>query len=170
MTTFPGSSTMQNTPLPDLRIGELMKLIGSTSVSPGAGAAGAVTLALAAACAAKAVSISLKHSPADALLGSALSSLNRIRDFALRGADDDSRAFADFIKNHNARNVAGLIETGEAMSHLIDALMELIDRVEGDVKSSMSGDLIAARSLAAAARTIQSTNEAEAKGEQRGLR
>jgi hypothetical protein len=160
---------MRSTPLPDLRIRELLELIGSTSVSPGAGAAGAVTLALAAACAAKAVSISWKHSPDDDRLGSALSSLEKIRDFALQGADADSRAFADFVKNQNASNAAELIETGEAMSHLIDALMAIIDRVEGGVKSRMGGDLVAAKSLAAAARTIQSTNEAEAKEEQRGL-
>jgi hypothetical protein len=62
-----------------------------------------------------------------------------------------------------------LVETGEAMAHLIDALMTIIADVEPHVRPSMKGDLIAAKSLAAAARTIQSTNEAEAKDELRAV-
>jgi len=109
---------MPNTSLADLRIRELLELISSNSISPGAGAAGAVTLALGAACAAKAVSISLKHSPHDAGLVSALSRLEKIRGFALQGADADSRAFADFVRHKSPTGASELIETGEAMAHL----------------------------------------------------
>jgi formiminotetrahydrofolate cyclodeaminase len=160
---------MSNASLADLRIRELLGLISSNSVSPGAGAAGALTLALAAACASKAVSITLKHSPDDARLAPALAALEKILGFSLQGADADSRAFADFLAHKDPAGAAELIKTGEAMAQLIDALVAIIDDLESHVRSSMTGDLIAARSLARAARTIQSTNEAEAKEEQRAM-
>jgi Formiminotransferase-cyclodeaminase len=160
---------MPNTSLADLRISELVELISSNKISPGAGVAGAVALALGAACAAKAVSISLKHSPQDASLAIALSGLEKIRGFALQGADTDSQAFADFVRHKSAIGATELVEAGEAMAHLIDALCAIIRDVEPHVTSMMTGDLIAAKSLAAAARTIQSANEAEAKDEQRAI-
>lgn len=160
---------MSNASLADLRIRELLVLISSNSVTPGAGAAGALTLALAAACASKAVSITLKHSPHDTRLAPALSALEKILGFSLQGADADSRAFADFLAHKNPARAAELIKTGEAMAHLIDALVAIIDDLESHVRSSMTGDLIAAKSLASAARTIQSTNEAEAKEDQRAM-
>ena len=160
---------MPNTSLADLRISELVELISSNRISPGAGVAGAVTLALGAACAAKAVSISLKHSPHDACLSIALSGLEKVRDFALQGADTDSQAFADFVRHKSAIGATELVEAGEAMAHLIDELCAIIRDVEPQIIPTMTGDLIAAKSLAAAARTIQSANEAEAKDEQRAL-
>ncbi len=160
---------MSNASLADLRIHELLGLIGSNSATPGAGAAGALTLALAAACASKAVSITLKHSPEDGRLAPALSGLGKIVGFSLQGADADSRAFADFLAHKDSAAAAELIRTGEAMAHLIDALTAVIEDLEPRVKSSMAGDLIAAKALAAAARKIQSTNEAEAEEEQRAM-
>ena len=160
---------MPTTSLADLRISELIELIGSNRISPGAGVAGAVALALATACAAKAVSISLKHSPQDACLAIALSGLEKLRSCALQGADTDSQAFADFVRHKSAIGATELVEAGEAMAHLIDALCAIIRDVEPHVTSVMTGDLIAAKSLAAAARTIQSANEAEAKDEQRAI-
>jgi hypothetical protein len=153
----------------DLRISEFVESISSDKISPGAGAAGAVALALGAACAQKAVSISLKHSPHDPRLAMALAGLEKVRSFALQDADADSQAFADFIRHKSASGATELVETGEAMAHLIDALLTIIGDVEPHVSSSMKGDLIAAKALAAAARTIQSTNEAEAKDEQRAI-
>ena len=158
---------MTNTAIAELQIGELVERISSDSPSPGAGAAGAVALALAAACAAKAVSISLKHSPDDPRLAMALASLEKVRHLALQDADADSQAFADFIGHKSASDATALVETGEAMARLIDALLKIIEDVEPHVRLNMTGDLIAARSLAAAARTIQSTDEAEAKDKQR---
>jgi hypothetical protein len=111
----------------------------------------------------------LKHSPHDARLGIALSGLEKIRGFALQGADTDSHAFADFVRHKSAIGATELVEAGEAMAHLIDALCAIIQDVEPHVASIMTGDLIAAKSLAAAARTIQSANEAEAKDEQRAI-
>ena len=160
---------MTNTPMADLRISEFVESVSSDKISPGGGAAGAVALALGAACAQKAVSISLKHSPHDPRLAMALADLAKVRSFALQDADADSQAFADFIQHKSVSAAAELVETGEAMSHLIEALLTIITDVEPYVRPSMRGDLIAAKSLAAAARTIQSTNGAEAKDEQRTI-
>jgi formiminotetrahydrofolate cyclodeaminase len=157
---------MTNTSMANLRISEFVESISSDKISPGAGAAGAVALALGTACAQKAVSISLKHSPLDPRLAMALADLEKVRSFALQEADADSQAFADFIRHKSASGATELVETGEAMAHLIDALLTIIADVEPHVRPSMKGDLIAAKSLAAAAQTIQSTNEAEAKDEQ----
>jgi hypothetical protein len=153
----------------DLRINEFVESISSDKISPGAGAAGAVALALGAACAGKAVLISLKHSPHDPSLAVALAELEKVRNFALQDADADSRAFADFIRHKSASGAIELVKTGEAMAQLIDALLTIIGDVEPHVRLSMKGDLTAAKSLAAAARAIQSTNEAEAKDEQRAI-
>jgi len=158
---------MANTSLADLRTGALVELISSNAIAPGAGAAGAVTLALAAACGAKAVSISLKHAPLDVRLSAALTRFEKLRGCALQGADADSQAFAEFVRQRSAAGARELVETGEVMAHLIDALFLVIDEVAPHVRPSMTGDLIAARALAIAARTIQSANEAEAKDEQR---
>jgi hypothetical protein len=51
------------------------------------------------------------------------------------------------------------------MARLINALLVTIGEVEPFIRPNMVGDLIAAKSLASAAKTIQMTNEAEAKGE-----
>lgn len=99
----------------------------------------------------------------------ALAGLKNVRSFALQDADADSQAFADFIRHKSASGATELVEAGEAMAHLIDTLLTIIADVEPHIRPSMKGDLIAATSLAAAARTIQSTNEAEAKDEQRAI-
>jgi Formiminotransferase-cyclodeaminase len=160
---------MPTASLADLRTGALVELISSSEIAPGAGAAGAVTLALGAACGAKAVSVSLKHAPEDTNLSLALTRFEKLSGCALQGADTDSEAFADFVRHRSAAGARGLVETGEAMARLIDALFLMIEEVEPHVRPSTTGDLIAARALATAARTIQSVNEAEAKGEQHAI-
>jgi formiminotetrahydrofolate cyclodeaminase len=154
---------MPTTSLADLRTGALVELISSSEIAPGAGAAGAVTLALGAACGAKAVSVSLKHAPEDTRLSLALAGFEKLRGCSLQGADRDSQAFTDFVRHRNAAGAKELVQTGEAMAHLIDALFLMIEEIEPHVRPSMTGDLIAARALATAARTIQSANEAEAR-------
>jgi len=146
-----------------MRVEELIDTISGRQVSPGAGAAGAVTLALAAACAAKAVAISLKHQPEDPGLGPALESLERIARFALAGADRDAEAFTAFIKEHSPGAIAQLIREGDKITHLIEVLSTVIDKVASHIATIMSGDIVAARALMQAARTIQLTNLAEAR-------
>ena len=160
---------MPITSLADLRTGALVELIGSDEISPGAGAAGAVTLALGAACGAKAVAVSLKHSPENARLHTALIRLETLRDCALLGADVDTREFADVVRLRTERGAQALAQTGEAMTHLIEELLLIVEEVEHHVRPNMAGDLIAAKALATAARAIQSANEAEAIVEQRAL-
>jgi hypothetical protein len=160
---------MPTTSLAELPIRQVLEMISSDTIAPGAGAAGAVTLGLAAACAAKAVAISMKHSREAARLAASLSALGKIRSFALQGADADSSAFAEFLQHKDLAAAARLIETGGALVNLADALTTLIGDLELHVSSNMSGDLSAAKALAAAARHIQSSNDAEAKKEQRAM-
>ena len=148
--------------LADLHTKTLVELIGSASTAPGAGAAGAIALALAAACAAKAVSISQKHSPDPARLTVAHTRLDTVRDFALQGADIDALAFTQFIRNQTTASATNLAETGQRMEWLIKALFSIIEEVEPVISQTMKGDLVAARALGTAARTIQSANETQA--------
>ena len=154
---------MQSTSLAELPMSKLTELICSNSVTPGAGAAAALTLALAAACGGKAVSISLKHSE-DARLYLALNRFQELCRCALQEADDDAQAFGAWVRNRGARARDELIESEEKMARLINALLVTISEVEPFIRPNMVGDLIAAKSLASAAQTIQMTNEAEAKG------
>ena len=150
-------------PLADLPLSKLTQLICSNSVTPGAGAAAAAALALAAACGGKAVSISLKHSD-DAQLHLALSRFEELCRCALREADDDAEAFGAWVRNRGAHATDQLIESEEKMARLINALLVTIGEVEPFIRPNMVGDLIAAKSLASAAKTIQMANEAEANG------
>jgi hypothetical protein len=149
-------------PLADLHTKTLIELIGSASTAPGSGAAGAIALALAAACAAKAVSISAKHSAEQARLAAAHTRLDTVRDFALQGADIDAVAFTKFIRDHTTASATNLAETGQRMEWLIKLLFSIIEEVEPIISQTMAGDLVAARALGDAARTIQSANETEA--------
>ena len=154
---------MQSTSLAELPMSKLTELICGNSVTPGAGAAGALTLALAAACGGKAVSISLKHSE-DAHLHLALNRFQELCRCALQEADDDAEAFGTWVRDRGAHATDELIESEEKMARLINALLVTISEVEPFIRPNMVGDLIAAKSLASAAKTIQTTNEAEAKG------
>ena len=148
-----------------MRVEDLIDTIGGKRVSPGAGAAGAVTLALAAACAAKAAAISLKHQPDHAGLEQAQDVLERIGRFALAGADRDAQAFTALIKEHTSGAMNQLIREGDKIARLIDVLAGVLEKVEPQIAANMSGDIVAARALMEAARTIQQSNLAEVQGE-----
>jgi formiminotetrahydrofolate cyclodeaminase len=148
-----------------MRVGELVEIIGDKGLSAGAGAAGAVTLALAAACAAKAAAISIKHQPANDDLRRALDTFERIGRFALAGADRDAAAFATFIRENTLGAVVELLREGDQLIRLIDILAHALDKVAAQVETGMVGDVVAARALMDAARKIQLTNCAEAQAE-----
>jgi formiminotetrahydrofolate cyclodeaminase len=148
-----------------MQVEQLIDAIGGKDISPGAGSAGAVTLALAAACGAKAASISVKHHPDHAGLRRSLEALERIGRFALAGADADAEAFTAFIKDHRLGTVAQLIREGDKLSHLIDVLSATLEDLEPRVDANMVGDIVAARALMQAARTIQRTNSTAAREE-----
>ena len=107
-------------------------------------------------------SFSLKHHPGETVLEGALECCDEIARHAMSDADLDSEAFRSFIRTRSAAAAARLVDTGEKLAHLIDALTAVVDAVEPRIISSMAGDLSAARALAAAARRIQAGNEAEA--------
>jgi hypothetical protein len=150
----------------DWRVKDLIALIGSDHVAPGAGSAGAVALGLAAACASKAASISLKHHPGEIGLQGALECFREIGRRALSGADQDAEAFADFIRVRNVAAADRLVCTGETLAHLISAFCAIIDDMEPRIQASVAGDVAATRALAGAARSIQVSNEAEAQHQQ----
>jgi formiminotetrahydrofolate cyclodeaminase len=154
---------MPPTSLADLPMGKITELICSNSPTPGAGAAGALTLALAAACGGKAASISLKHSD-DAHLRVALDRFQELCRYALEEADDDAESFAAWVQDRGAAATDELIESEEKMARLINALLVTISEVEPFIRRNVIGDLTAAKSLANAAKTIQTNNEAEARG------
>jgi formiminotetrahydrofolate cyclodeaminase len=151
---------MRSTSLADLPMIKITELICSNSVTPGAGAAGALTLALAAACGGKAVTISLKHSD-DAHLHLALNRFQELCRCALQEADADAEAFAAWVRDRDADATDELIESEEKTARLVNALLVTISEVEPFIRPNMVGDLLAAKALARAARTIQTTNEAE---------
>jgi hypothetical protein len=51
----------------------------------------------------------------------------------------------------------------------MDALSLIIEEVESHIRANMAGDLVAAKALLAAVRTIQATDEAEARGAWRAV-
>jgi Formiminotransferase-cyclodeaminase len=144
---------------------ELIDAIGGKGLAPGSGAAGAVTLALAAACAAKAAAISSKHHADNTELQRLQHIAERAAHFALAGADRDGQAFAAFIKEQTVGTVVELLREGDKTTHLIDVLAAAVDRLVPQIEPSMAGDLVAARALMAAARTIALNNCAEAEAE-----
>jgi formiminotetrahydrofolate cyclodeaminase len=151
---------MQTPSLGELPMSKLTELIYSNAVTPGAGAAAALTLALAAACGGKAVSISLRHSD-DARLHVALDRFQSLCRCALLEADDDAQAFGAWVRERSDEAADELIQSEERMARLIDALCLALSEVEPYIRTNMAGDLVAAKALANAARTIQATNETE---------
>ena len=151
------------------KVKDLIDAIGGKRIAPGAGAAGAVTLALAAACTAKAVAISLKHQPDQAVLRRSQVILEAMARFALAGADRDAETFAAFIKEHTSGAIAEVIREGDRIGRLITVLSDVIEKIAPHIAANMTGDLVAARALADAARKIQATNSSEARDEKRQL-
>lgn len=145
----------------DLPLRTLLEHIASARIAPGSGAAGAITLALGAACAAKAVSITLKRASDDPRLQRTHADFEALARHAVRGAEVDSEAFEQFIHDNAGRGAAGLIMSGHAIARLIQTLDRMIEDVEPLIDPGLAGDLIAAKALAIAAKTIQSSNEAE---------
>jgi formiminotetrahydrofolate cyclodeaminase len=123
---------------------------------PGSGAAGAIALALAAACAAKA--ISLKHAPENEELQQARAKLLAYVDAAIEGSDEDIERFARFLRQRSEAAARSVVVADLKLLALVDALTESLARLDDQVRQSVSGDLVAARALAQAARTIQTEN------------
>jgi len=150
----------------DSRIGAmavetLVAKLGSDAIAPGSGAAGALALALAAACASKALAITAKHRPLPDALLAAASSIARLQEAALRGADEDADHFKEFLQHRNARTAEELQRTDRGLLTLCAALNELIDGICADIHPVVAGDISAARALVVAASAIHQRNTAQ---------
>jgi len=62
-----------------------------------------------------------------------------------------------------------VIRAGDRLGRLIDVLADVTQQVTPHVESNMTGDLVAARALTEAARSIQVANSTEARDEQAKL-
>lgn len=128
---------------------------------PGSGAAGAVALALAAACAAKAAAISLKHAPENEQLQQARAKLLAYVDAAIEGSDEDIERFARFLRVRTEAAARSVMAADLRLLALIDELTESLAGLDDQVRRNVSGDLVAARALTQAARTIETENIGE---------
>lgn len=145
-------------PFADRALAEFIAELGSTKPSPGCGAAAAVTLALAAGCVAKAAAISLHHEPDASDLREACSEAMRLANRSLKGAQEDARRFEAFLKEETSTATERLRETDADLLSQCRVLESVIDRIEDRVQSNVSGDLVAARELAAAAARVHRLN------------
>lgn len=81
---------------------------------------------------------------------------------ALVEADRDSGAFEASIRNKGVAALGRLVSEAERIKQLIDDLANAIEQVADTSQPNMTGDIVAARALATAARQIQERNEEEA--------
>jgi formiminotetrahydrofolate cyclodeaminase len=142
----------------EYRLEDFLRDLSSSDGSPGSGAAGALALALAAACAAKAAAVSLKHAPENVELQQARANLVAYIDAALEGSDEDIERFTRFLRQPSEAAARTVIAADLRLLVLIGKLTESLETLDEQVRRSVSGDLIAARALAEAARTIQIEN------------
>jgi hypothetical protein len=142
-------------------VDSLIAGISAASPTPGSAAAAAVALALAAACAGKAANITLKHMPGAAGLQQAIDRFQECSRRALLSADEDAKAFERHLRDNDARADAWLVELGNEFLTTIGALEQALQSIEPKISRIVAGDLVAARALADAARSIQARNLAE---------
>lgn len=150
-------STAQRS-LQDLLLG-----LASADISPGSGVAGAVALALAAACAGKAVTITLKRESKPEVFAQAQHQLAAIGRRALIAADEDARRFEDFTHAKDAPAATRLIQTGEGLEKLGEALTDILQTIESHIDPVVAGDIAAAQALSTAFRCIVLKNLKENK-------
>jgi formiminotetrahydrofolate cyclodeaminase len=144
--------------VPQYTVAELIARIGEDTPSPGCGVAAAVTFGLAAACAAKATVISLRHAPDDQRLHQAYEFFRNCAPVALKGAEADRREFAKQIEQRDSTAPARLADVGLTLIETIDKFDAVLAIVAPHVRDNMSGDIFAARALAAAARQVEENN------------
>lgn len=142
----------------DYGLEAFLRDLSSADRLPGSGAAGAIALALAAACAAKAAVISLKHAPANEQLQQARAKLLAYVDAAIEGSDEDTERFARFLRLRSEAAARSVVAADLKLLALVDELTQSLAGLDDQVRQNVSGDLVAARALAQAARTIQTEN------------
>jgi hypothetical protein len=140
------------------RLGDFLRELSSGAGQPGSGAAGAIALALAAACAAKAASLSLKYASGNVELRRARDELLTAIDQALRGSDEDAGYFAEFLRRRTSEAAENVMAADRRLLDLVDDVMKLLVTLDPQVRSDFAGDIVAARALSVAARTIHTEN------------
>jgi hypothetical protein len=145
-------------PIHESTVASLIARISADTPSPGCGVAAAVTFGLAAACAAKAAAITLRHSPDDQRLEQARKFFLECARVALDGAEVDRREFARQLKQNDPVAQARLASTSEGLIESIDRFDAELAAISARIRDNLSGDLFAARSLAAAARAVEENN------------
>ena len=145
----------------DARLEEFLRDLSSDEGRAGSGAAGAIALALAAACAAKAAAITLKHTPENGQLLEARGKLLAHIDEAIEGSDNDSERFLQFLRHRSRLAAQRVISADEKLLDLVDELAVILESIDPQIRQNVAGDLVAARALSVAARTIQVENIAE---------
>lgn len=142
----------------DVPLRRLLTALAADDPAPGAGAAAGVALALAAACAAKAATISLRHRPGDTDLAAAQSELHAIMGAALQAAEQDGDRFAAWLASHGDHETQALLAAEKDLIRLAQSLDAAISGLRSHIEATLQGDLDAAGSLTAAARSIQARN------------
>ena|SRR6185436_13773422 len=142
----------------DARLEDFLRDLSSDDGRAGSGAAGAIALALAAACAAKAAAITLKYAPSNARLLKARTRLLAHIDAAIEGSDKDSERFLQFLRHRSRRTAQRVISADEKLLDLVDDLAAILESIDPQIRQNVAGDLVAARALSVAARTIQIEN------------
>jgi formiminotetrahydrofolate cyclodeaminase len=145
----------------DARLEDFLRDLSSDDGHIGSGAAGAIALALAAACAAKAAAITLKHTPGNAQLVQARAQLLAQIDAAMEGSDNDSESFLQFLRHRSGLAAKSVISADEKLLSLVDDLATILESIDPQIRQNVAGDLVAARALSVAARTIQVENIAK---------
>ncbi len=140
------------------RLEDFLRDLGSDDRLPGSGAAGAVALAMAAACAAKAAALTLKHAPNNPKLRQIHGKLASCIDAAMAGSDEDMERFTRFLRQRSVEAAQGVVAVDHSLLGLIDELTAALEILDEQVRRSVSGDLVAARALAEAARAIEVEN------------
>lgn len=158
------TTLLEQKPLPHCSFQELLDVLASDEIMPGAGTAGGIALALAAACAGKAVAITLRHEPACSALLALQHQLSQLRTEALALAEADALQFKHFLKSESPQATEALRSTDTQLVEHSQRLELLLDQHEARIAENMAGDWQAARALSRACRLIEAGNVRELAG------
>lgn len=150
-------------------LGAVLEAMASRAPSPGSGAAAGIALAMAAACTRKAALLSVaQDQAASAMLTKAAERLAVLMARALADSEIDATCFPELLAAMRAddriaerESAAALVREASGVVALAGLCGQEVDRVDPHIKPSLANDLLSARALLAAARTIASANAAD---------
>jgi formiminotetrahydrofolate cyclodeaminase len=127
----------------DLTVRDFLEAVGERTPAPASGAATAVTGALAAALA----ELAARFADDEEAFGSA----RELRDRLTALADEDARAYAEFMETRSDEARARTIEVPLAMAEAALEVVRIAEEVERQLDAAVAGDAAAAATLARAA-------------------